>query len=317
MQRMISVAQTWLVMAALLAFLLPTGAAAQNAGAPIAVEVRIDRLQMHVGDQLTYELIVDASPEVEVSLPSIPSGQFGDWEVRVCETLPPDELPEDGLRSGWRCTLTIWTVGEHELPVQEVRYSGSGGTGSVRTRPLLVRVVSVLDESAGDIKPLKPQLPMNDPANLLLIVGLSILALLVASAVVLGFVYYRRMLPAPVAVGGPVPAVDPAQAALRELDRIAQLNLVAEGRIAEHYALIADVLRTYIRQLFGIPALERTTTEIGAALRRTASSAHPDTLVSLLAEADSVKFARHTPTPEEAYQMLNRARQTILTSRER
>src|SRR6185369_17646873 len=105
-----------------------------------------------------------------------PSDAFGDWEVRSCSDLPPPDPTETaGSTSlGWQCALTVWTVGDHALPVQDVAYHGQGADGTTKTQPLTVKVVSVLDAQASEIKPLKPQLEMSDPANVLFIVGMIV-----------------------------------------------------------------------------------------------------------------------------------------------
>ena len=65
----------------------------------------------------------------------------------------------------------------------------------IGNQPLSIEVVSVLDEEASNIKPLKPQLIMNQQANYLLIIGLSLLAVLLAGFMVWAIVYWRRHRP--------------------------------------------------------------------------------------------------------------------------
>src|SRR6185369_9061568 len=102
---------------------------------------------------------------------------------------------------------------------------------------------------------------------------------------------------------------------LRELERIARLGLLEQGRDGEYYVLVADTLRTYIVQRYRIPALERTTYEVQSVLGRAAARAQYDQLITLLAEADGVKFARSTPTLDQAQRLIDRAREAILASR--
>jgi hypothetical protein len=118
-----------------------------------------------------------------------------------------------------------------------------------------------------------------------------------------------------VPVTGPPPVRDPVGAALAELDRIAKMDLVAQNRIVDHYTLIADVLRTFISDRFSVPALERTTSEVRAALTHPAVLQRRDFLLTLLAEGDGVKFARQLPNTVEAIALLDHARQAIIASR--
>lgn len=298
----------------LLGLLLLTATQARAAEEPaVTVQARLDRVQMRVGDRLGYELLVNAPPNFKAELPPMPTKTFGEWEVGACEAI----APADGAASqGWRCALTIWEVGYHALPTQIVKITNpDGSSGRASTQAVAVEVVTVLDANPVDIKPLKPQLALSEQANYLLIIGLSLLAVLVAGALAAGVVYWRRHRRVPVPAVAPAPPRDPVAAAMAELDRIAKLDLVAQQRIEEHYTLIADVLRRYIAERFGVPALERTTSEVRSALLAPALLQRRDFLLTLLAEADGVKFARYLPTSVDAIAMLEHARQAIVATR--
>lgn len=295
-----------------LGLISPTFAAADPA---VVARARVDKVQMTVGDWLSYELVVVVPSGWTAELPATPTDKLGEWEVHSCAATAAQPV-DGGTQQGWTCLLTIWKVGYHPLPTQVVKVANANGeTSRATTQPLSVQVVSVLDPNPTDIKPLKPQLLMNEQANYLLIIGLSLLAILVAGFLVWAIMYYRRHRPVPVPAAGPSLAHDPVAMALAELDRIARLNLVAEGRLVEHYALIADVLRRYIADRFGVPALERTTSEVRAALSTPAMLQRRDSLLALLAESDGVKFARILPSAQQATAMIDHARQTILATR--
>ena len=108
------------------------------------------------------------------------------------------------------------------------------------------------------------------------------------------------------------PAIDtrsPLQRALDELDEIDARGYPATGNYTRHYALMTDTLRRYVELTYGVPALDMTTRELKYALMRTSiSPAYRDELVGLLANADLVKFARLTPTPEAAHDVTTDAR---------
>ncbi len=281
----------------------------------VTAQARLNRVNMTVGDLVEYELLVNAPTNVKTEIPPMPSKTFGEWEVRSCENLPTTTT-NDVTQSGWKCVLTIWTTGYRPLPTQIVKITNpDGSTGRATTQPLSIEVLSVLDENPTDIKPLKPQLVMTEQANYLLIIGLSVLAVLLAGFAVWAINYYRKHRPIPVAVTAPTPPRDPFAVALTELERIAKLNLVQEGKIVEHYALIADVLRTFISDRFSVPAMERTTSEVRAALASPSMLQRRDLLLALLSEADGVKFARYLPTQNDAIYMIGHARQAILASR--
>lgn len=292
-----------------------TGVALAAGDATVTAHAQINRVQIMVGDWIEYELVINTPTGFIVDVPPVPTASLGEWEVRECVTSPTITV-DGGTQSGWRCTLTIWEVGYHALPTQIVKVVNSDDVSArASTQPLSVEVVSVLDEKANNIKPLKPQLIMNEQANYLLIIGLTVLAILLLGLAFWAITYYRNHRPVPVPVVGPAPVRDPVGAALAELERIAKMNLVAENRIVDHYALIADVLRRFIADRYSVPALERTTSEVRAALTHPAVLQRRDFLLTLLGEADSVKFARQLPGSAEAITMLDHARQAIIASR--
>jgi hypothetical protein len=83
----------------------------------------------------------------------------------------------------------------------------------------------------------------------------------------------------------------PAQRAMAELTRVTELRLPEKGRYAEHYALLADALRTYVRDRFGLAATERTPRELredmlAAGIDRTEIA----TIYDILREGEVVRF---------------------------
>lgn len=281
----------------------------------VAVRAQLNRTKITVGDLVEYELQVTTPNGFKSELPAMPTKMFGEWEVRDCAPLTETSIA-DGLRQGWRCQLTNWDVGIHAFPTQLVKITNPDGTtGRANTQPVSVEVASVLDENPEDIKPLKPQLIMNEQANYLLIIGLSLLAILLAGFAAWAITYYRKHRPVPVPAQAPQPIRDPFAVAMAELERIGGLRLIDQGRIVEHYALIADVLRTFITDRFSVPALERTTNEVRLALSHPSMQQRRDLLLRLLAESDGVKFARQLPNPIEAHAMIDNARQAILATR--
>ena len=53
------------------------------------------------------------------------------------------------------------------------------------------------------------------------------------------------------------PKLPPHEQAIKELDEIKQQKLWQQGRSKEYYTLITDTLRKYIKERFGINAMER------------------------------------------------------------
>jgi hypothetical protein len=96
----------------------------------------------------------------------------------------------------------------------------------------------------------------------------------------------------------PVPA-DPFVEALRRLDGVAAARWSTRD-VARHYAEITDVVRDYL-EAFGVPARERTTSELRWALPPELSRGERrDDFSAVFDVADLVKFAHWRPDVAEA-----------------
>jgi hypothetical protein len=105
--------------------------------------------------------------------------------------------------------------------------------------------------------------------------------------------------------------VGPYDAAIARLAAIAG-DWAARRDIESHYAETADVLRRYLAEAHGLPALERTTPELlGALPGRLSVSPARDAAGDLLGDADLVKFARYAPASPAPAELLATARSIL------
>jgi hypothetical protein len=76
--------------------------------------------------------------------------------------------------------------------------------------------------------------------------------------------------------------------------------LTREGRFAEHFDRVSDIVRRYLGDRYGFDGLESTTREMLGELRRaTPRIVVLDEIERFLRQADLVKFARLTPSEPE------------------
>jgi hypothetical protein len=110
----------------------------------------------------------------------------------------------------------------------------------------------------------------------------------------------------------PPPPPDPYAAALVRLDAIEAEHWAAHGDVARHYEAVADALRDYLEEADGLPARERTTTELLWSLPpRLAEGGLRRRVQEVLGDADLVKFAKLRPRPDEAASYTTRARDLL------
>lgn len=93
----------------------------------------------------------------------------------------------------------------------------------------------------------------------------------------------------------------PHVVALNALDELAAKQLWQKGEDKAYQTELTDVLRVYIEQRFGVPALEKTSDEIIDELYELAQSQNASlkNLKQILALADLVKFAKYHPLPDD------------------
>jgi hypothetical protein len=126
----------------------------------------------------------------------------------------------------------------------------------------------------------------------------------------------RRRFPEPEAAAPPPPTPPPPHpiaVALARLDQLETEREVGHGDVARHYQAVADALRDYLEAEAGLPARERTTTELLWSLPpRFAEAGLRRRVQDLLGDADLVKFARLRPASGEAAGFTARARELLV-----
>ena len=209
--------------------------------------------------------------------------------------------------------VVAFRPGEHETPPLIVTVLSPGNPPLDQSAGLLkLNVVPVLAEDEDEPMDIRGQVDMTGPLlDLDDLAAPSSWPWIVGALALIGlacwglYMLLRPRIPEPV-------VIDPYEAAIAELDRIEGLGLPAAGRFKEHYTLVADVIRTYLEGEFGIPALDRTTSEIQAEIRGT--DIPDDGAVEmrwLFVDCDIIKFTGLEPNEYEAGLMVGRAREIL------
>lgn len=161
------------------------------------------------------------------------------------------------------------------------------GAAAVPAGPQAAALPGASAQSAGamsDIHDIKPLIPLDNAASLLVYLLAAVAALLLAGG--LAYALKRRRKPRASAAPAPVP---PEKAALDQLAVLAAADNV-DGRT--FYFRLSFILRTYLEARYGINAVEMTTEELVTGI---APLPLPGEMIApletLLKEADPVKFA--------------------------
>ena len=285
-------------------------AAAQTS--PVAVGVLVEPASVTVGEVFAITLSAQHPPDYHVIFPQLPDRTADGFEIRSQRPIAAVDNGDGTLTSSVIIEAALFRVGEHSTPALSVGARSPDGDLVYRpARPVSITVESVLDSGAGGggvggqaaIAPLPPQSEMSAPPVWPWFVGG---AAAMAAAAFFARRYWR---------GGRTPDAPlgaPAEVALAELDRIERLDLPAAGEFPRHYTLVSDCLREFLNRQFGVPTLERATSEIAAEFQ-TADIPESETrdAIGVLEESDLVKFARLSPLPEEARAALAASRRTV------
>ena len=112
--------------------------------------------------------------------------------------------------------------------------------------------------------------------------------------------------------------IDPYDEAVKRLRELAEHEPVTDEEIRTYYIELSDTLRTYLEYTINVPALERTSMELIASLRRLSSVSidllGEDTIGQIersLDVSDLAKFASYRPDPAENREVLKLTKTSI------
>lgn len=273
-------------------------AGATQAQTDFQAKARLDSTHILIGDQVKLHLSISGK--------NLPQTLF----PQACDTCLPglelihrsaiDTQQDAGgftLSQDW--TLTGFDSGKFEIPA--LPFFGPDAGLLAATQPIAIDVQTVaVDTNAAfkDIKPvLQSPLTFKEIARYIGI-GLGIFALL-GGIIYLAFRYGRKR-------KNPekdkrVKPREPAHVtAFRALEELRQKKLWQEGRHKEYYSELSDILRTYLYHRWDIPAMEMVSDEIMDNMVQTGvDQRQMNDLKCTLQTADSVKFAKACPLPDE------------------
>lgn len=263
--------------------------------ADVVVEASLDSTAILIGEQVGLHAKVTAPKGTRVVFPEYANGYLTEG-VEVLERSEVDtSVIDDGQR--WvLCRdylLTSFDSALYRLPAVEVT---SGGKAFRSNGSLGLKVNSV------DVDTLHPD-DLRDPYGPVDIafqwdgsfLGTTLLlwVFLVAFVISLCRLMKREPLKRRITVAPPPPA---HQVALSAIAKFKGRTADTEEDLKHYYDELTEVLRTYIKDRFGIDALEMTTMQLVEAITQTGDKTALYDLRELLETADLVKFARMEAT---------------------
>ncbi|NNM34962.1 MAG: hypothetical protein HKO53_17930 [Gemmatimonadetes bacterium] len=268
----------------------------------------MDTTQIHVGDHLRLQVVVDHPPGSSIAWPdSVDLSPFEVVDVRI----DPSTQVEDGVRTVGTFTLTSFELGELDLPsLPLVVRDSTGSEVQLSSDPFRIGVVSVGVDESGDIRDIKGPLELARDWGRLLLWALLALVVLMA----LRWLWGRRSArdDEEVPAAPPQPSRPFHELAYEALDALEQSTLLEQGRVKEFHIRLSEIIRSYVEGQLRVPAMELTTGEVVAGLREAAlGEGICEAFNAFLDRCDLVKFAKYRPSSEGSLELLADARNLV------
>ncbi len=278
-------------------------------GQPVTVSATLDSTQILLGDQVHLKLELLKPSGAEVDWVTVPDTLAGKIEVLQRSQVDTFRMEDERLKLVQDFLVTCFDSGYYVLEPFKFTFRRDGITDSAFTNELYMKVLTLeIDTTRG---PADIKMPYDAPVTLKEVTPYLLGAILAGALLFLAFYSIRRKQKNLPLFTRPARPREPAHiTALRELDRIREEKLWQKGKIKEFYSDVTGVLRTYMEERFGIPALERTTVEIITtflANRSLIGEKSLNHLNQMLPLADLVKFAKYQPLPDDHHMVLANA----------
>lgn len=280
---------------------------------PVSFRVALSDSAVTIAERLEMMLETRAGKGWRAELPKFGEklSQFGIVDYRNFQP----ELGDNGVVVAKRLyKLEPFLSGEYKIPPMQIAFYQEGDSTAhvLESDTIVVRVESLLpkDKASLEINDIAP--PASFPfewRNILIVVG----CLAAAGVAVFLFIKRRRIREKLIP---PLPAHEKAY---RRLQELLESGMLDEHRYREFTAAVADVLRQYIEDRYGLRAPERTTEEflVEAGAGLPVAPEQKRILEDFLTYCDLVKFAALEPAAEDVKSSFNTCKEFIESTKER
>ena len=267
---------------------------AGQASAMPQVYVTADTTVVTLGQPLKIELKIEYPLKLSLYKPDLRL-IWSDVDFELTELNEPITV-DNGQRIVLRGNVQFFEIGEQTIPSVEFLFLDSkNDTITSKSFPLTLFVNSVLSQDENEIRDIKP--PVFIEGGVPIWLAAAIVGLLLISAGAGLYFLIRRYRRRNLIQSDEVVEIDFSA----EFNRIAQMGLLEKGEIKKYYSLLSDTLRKFLEKIWVEEAMEKTTGEIEAVLRKQNIDNDLIRRTGLyLSTADLVKFARFLPDSDNA-----------------
>ena len=277
------------------------------------VAANVDRAEAHVGDPIRLGVVTVAKTGVPVNLPG--TFDLGPFSLLGRGETSEQNLGDGRIRREFVLKIAAYEPGELQLPPIDVTYLGPAGeVKTVRTGAVAIKIASLIaNEPEPALKDAATPVSVMEENRLPLYIGGAVLA--AGLGALITFFIVRKLRGRRGERPGPPPR--PAhEIALERLDRLGALGFLENADNRPFYFAVSEVIRDYLGGRYGFDSLEMTTDELIVELRRQAGREMIlGEIQGWLSACDLVKFAKISPTANEARGALESAIRIVTATR--
>ena len=284
-------------------------AMAQSVAPTITSRLSADTVM--IGDRVTLTVEVEKDLMQHIIFPSFDFSQTkgeqqSEPSIEVIGDYAPDTLSQEGrrVRLRKRYEMVVYDEGIYRMGKAQVLYLDKNLVDTLfaeREEELIVKTFQI-DSTMTTVRDLKPQKTLKLRfAEFGGYLGISIAIILLLAAILYLLVRYMHKRGKRISdLFKPAPPVPAHIVAIEALEKLRNEKLWQNNKHKLYYSGLSDILRSYLAGRFEVGAMEMTTDEIAEALcNMEIEQKQKMDLLSVLRDADLVKFAKATPEAEE------------------
>ncbi|NOZ21036.1 MAG: hypothetical protein GXP25_08095 [Planctomycetes bacterium] len=281
---------------------------------PVRAQAAADKTAIKIGERFTCTITIHANEGITTIIPEIPK-DLGPFTVIDIKREAPVIDTNGETTAKVTCILTAYELGKLVIPATEVQYTlKDGAKGITTTKAIPIDVESVLSPGGKmtdirdirDIYDFSPSAKEQPSVSSKLPLVLLILLLLLLAGLAVGLHFLRRRT-------AQARLLLPHEAALVDIERLRNSELIAKGKVKEFYYRLSLIARRYVESRFGLRAPDLTTEEFLQELADTDMLQTPEKglLEDLLRQCDLAKFAKDRPDPSRSTAALDGVTQFV------
>lgn len=264
------------------------------------LKINADTNNVSIGDPVNIKLELKTENIKNYDWPTL---DLMDTGLDIINEYDSDTLKEDNILTISKSyVVTAFDSGSYTIPGMSIYTIGedSDTLSKITSDSLNLRFDRVKVDTTEAFKDIKSiiDVPVYENLFFWIIIGIAV----IISIILLVYYYKKRDTSEKKSIEEDYdPSIPPYVLAIESLKSLREDKLWQKGEVKDYYTRLTDILRLYIKRVYDIKALEMTSDQLIASLKKeTDLSAQLIENISLiLSGADMSKFAKAAPLPDE------------------